>query len=345
MNRVDCRCLTAACFGIGILLETAGTAATLSLAPTGQFPADINNLQAVFDTAEPGDIISLGSGVFNFSGLEDGDVGVTISTPNLTLKGTFATEIVGPALFKTNTGVIGFEVLDSADTTSLESLTFRDFEEAVVARGNADGLTIRGCTFGRNVVAVLAFEGGYDGHRFIGNSITLPSTSDLVGVGGLAVGLGLQGHNDVTVSENTLIGPGDSDPQSFGLLFRDSASLPRSERGIISRNNASRFSTGLQSSANDSIVEGNVVRDCETGIGIGTLTGRVATRNVRVISNEVRGNSVGILGTAVQDSLFLHNDVRQNAEAGIRFLEGSLANPPIPSTHNSLVHNNGSRDN
>jgi hypothetical protein len=66
----------------------------------------------------------------------------------------------------------------------------------------------------------------------------------------------------------------------------------------------------------------------------------MVTRDLRVVSNDVTNNEeFGIVGTAIQDSLFLHNDCRFNLVDGIFLQENPDTIPPLQSVNNAFVHN------
>lgn len=323
-------------------------AATLTVAPTGSFPADRDNVQAAISAAAPGDVIELSAGTFDWTGLDpNGDLAVFVSTPALTLRGVGGPILEGPDAYETPGGVIGIFLQSSADGVTLEGLTLRNLEIAVWAANDVDGLAVTGCNFDKAQYGVFAI-GDQDGHRYVGNTFSTPSLAEAPSG---SIGLFLRDLHDFLITDNLLVGPG-YDPaligslavRSIGIFMRDNLGGPgRSVRGMIARNQASAFDVCIGSTALDGVVIENFTTGCRYGIGTGTVGGEVETTGVRAVLNTSEGNAeFGIWAAADRESIFLHNDLRNNGDAGLVFQEGILAAPPIPSEDNLSVHNTGS---
>lgn len=331
-----------------LTLAAGAPAATIGVAPTGNYPQDRDNIQNAISAAAPGDVIELAAGTFNWTGLDpNGDLAVFVPTPALTLRGVGNPAIEGPDAYDTAGGVIGLYVASAADGLTIEGLTLRNLEFAIFAQPDVDGLAVTGCNFDKVQYGVFA-RSGHDGHRYVGNTFTTPS---LVEAPGGSIALFLRDQRDFLITDNLLVGPG-YDPalvgslgfRSAGIFVRDNLGGPgRSARGMVARNVASAFDVCIQSTSLDGVVIENLATDCRYGIGTGTVGGQVATTGVRAVLNSSEGNAeFGIWAAAAQDSLYLHNDLRGNDDAGLVFPDGTLAAPQIPAENNLSVHNTGS---
>jgi len=329
-------------------LAAGAHAATISVAPTGNFPDDRDNVQSAISAAAPGDVVELAAGTFNWTGLDpNGDLGVFVGTPALILRGVGAPVIEGPDAYETPGGVIGFYLQPGADGLTIDGLTLRNLEIAIFAAADVDGLAVMNCNFDRAQWGVFA-RNNHDGHRYVGNTFTAPSLTEAPSG---SIGLFLRDHHDFLITDNLLVGPG-YDPaligtltaRSIGIFLRDNVGGPgRSARGMVARNQAAGFDVCIASTATDGVVIENLTTGCRYGIGTGTVGGEVETTGVRAVLNVSEGNAeFGIWAAADRESIFLHNDLRDNADAGLVFQEGILAVPPIPSEENLSVHNTGS---
>lgn len=332
-------------------------AATISVSPTGLFPDDRDSIQSAFNVAFPGDVIELGAGTFNWTGLVSGDIGVVISNANVKITGHGNAVIEGPGLFDTPSALLAFFVTRSSDGLTFEGITFRAFEFLLFFQPGADYFSMFDCDLERNQFGIHASRGG-EGYRIIGNRASSPLFSEVSATWPV---LFRGTHRDFTITDNVFTGPGINEDivgtlafASAGITVRHRIGQPakKPERGLIARNDVRDFDLCIHSASDSSIIEKNQVTGCDAGIVVGTGQDEVISRDIRVVSNQTESNrTYGIVLIAAQDSEILHNDCRFNGFEGIGLAEEVFGNPVFESINNRRIHNscdddedNGSSD-
>jgi hypothetical protein len=331
-------------------------AASIPVAPTGSCSGDLSAFQSAVDNAQPGDVVQLGAGSYDFSCVASNTSGVVISHPDITVQGLAGQTILNGPGFANQSISTGLFV--AADAVTLDSLTLRGFYTAVQAgRGpsKANSIAITNSTFHNNIQSVFVAQDTV-APRLIGNTFSVPTppSSDIFGPFGEATAVIVNRHCSYFLfARNTVTGPGVvvqfqntaqlvADPHAtneglhtIGLLQAD-FSGDVAELGRVSENTFTGLDSAMQSSSNLGIVSHNTATNNAIGIvisndfddGVHQVTGNIVTENVS------SGNQVGIwIASGTQNSITL-NDLRNNSLAGLLF----MANPGGAASTGNRFH-------
>jgi parallel beta-helix repeat protein len=349
-------------FAVVCLCMGLANAAIIPVAPTGSCGGDLNAIQTAVNSAQPGDIVALAPGSYDFSCVTSDSPGIFINNTDITLQGTAGQTIISGPAFAAQTFSTGLFV--ASDAVTLDSITLSGFYTAVQAGGGpfrANRLAITNSTFQNNIQAVSVAQDTF-APRMVGNTFMVPAppSSDIFDPFGESFGVIVNRHCSYFLfAKNTVTGPGvmvtfqdtdqliaDPHGTNIGLhtlgLFQVDFRGEIAELGRISDNLFTGLDAAMQASSNLGVVSRNKATHNAIGIDISNdfddavhqVSGNIVTENVAT------DNQVGIwMASATQNTITL-NDLRNNSLAGLLF----LANPGgAPSTGNFFHQNQGAK--
>lgn len=337
-------------------------ASTIPVSPTGSCAGDLNTIQMGVNSAQPGDVVELAPGSYDFSCVSSDAPGVFIGNPDITVQGTDGQTVINGPGFANQIFSTGFFV--AADAVTLDSLTVSGFFTGVQAGGgplSANQIAITNSTFQNNIRAVFVAQNTL-APRMVGNQVFVPTPpdSDIFASFGETFGVIVNRHcSDFLFAKNTITGPGvvvhfqntdqlveDPHGTKEGLhtigLFQVDFQGDIAELGRVSDNVITGLDDGMQASSNLGVITRNTVTHNAIGIdlsndfddGVHQVSGNVITENV------ASDNQVGIWMASATANTITLNDLRNNSLAGLLF----LANPGgAPSTGNLFHQNQGAK--
>jgi parallel beta-helix repeat protein len=349
-------------FALLCLCTTFAAAGTISVEPAGSCAGDLNAIQTAVNSAQPGDVVELAPGSYDFSCVTADAAGVFIGNPDITVQGTAGQTLISGPGFANHTVSTGFFV--GADAVTLDSLSLSGFATAVHAGGGqspANHIAITNSIFENNIQAVFVAQNTL-APLMVGNQFFVPAPpdSDIFAQFGVTFAVVVSRHcSEFLFAKNTITGPGFTvhfqntdelveDPHitNEGLhtigLFQADFQGDTAELGRISDNVITGLDDGMQASSNLGVITRNVVIHNAIGIvlsndfddGVHQVSGNVITENVAT------DNQVGIWMASATANTIALNDLRNNSLAGLLF----LGNPGgAPSTGNLFHQNQGAK--
>ncbi|MEW6734215.1 MAG: NosD domain-containing protein [Acidobacteriota bacterium] len=218
------------------------TASAVGNPNTGDFGAILKAVNA----AAAGDIIEL-NGTFLFadtSGAIPLSRGIRIAKSLTIRAGADGARIIGPGAKSINKlRATAFNIVAGGGSSSVEGITFSDFEVAIIADGPVANLTINNNSFTNMLTAFFGFN-------TVGLTVSRNKISTLGGkeaaFGGAVVVLNSNKQDSInTYRENEITGPGigKSGKSAGGIVERIISATPSSP--IVDNNKISGFDTGM----------------------------------------------------------------------------------------------------